>query len=186
MVIEMLQARATEIIFFIFGAGLLWTLKKFNGKKEDETSFPSLIKLPYEKGTTLLTSTEQKFYHELESIVGNQYTIFTKVRLFDFIAVKSGMDKKDNKTFEDRLKQESIGFLLCTPLNTNPVLAIELENITDTSPSSKEGEAFIDRVFEDIRFPLLRFKVRGSYAVEIKKQLEETIRFKERVVEEVA
>lgn len=167
-----------EIIFAIIGLGLAWMVIKFNTRKESEKPSPSLIKLPFEKGQILLTDTEQKFYHALEDVVGDQYTIFPKVRLIDFVHVKGGMDKKDTMYFAEQISRVNINFLLCTPLNTKIVLAMELDDIVDTSPDKKERIVFIEQVCKDIGFPLLKFKVRGSYEAEIEKQLGEAINFK--------
>ena len=183
---EFLQNSMVEIIFAVIGLGLAWTVIKFNTRKESEKPSPSLIKLPYEKGLVVLTDTEQKFYHALEDVLGGQYTIFPKVRLIDFIDVKGGMDKHDTKFFADKISRVNINFLLCTPLNTKIVIALELDDIVDTSPDKKERFEFIEQVCSDIGFPLLSFKVRGSYEAEIEKQLGEAINFKRKEPEDAS
>ena len=175
-----MQISIIDIIFLIIGAGVLWTLFKFNTRPAEEEPLPSLINLPYEKDDTLLTDTEVKFFHELQTIVGDQYIVFSKVRVFDIINVKKGMDRGDTQLFEGKIKKECVSFLLCTPMNTNAVIALELEDIMDRSDERAARDKFIDQVFKDAKFPLLRFKVRGSYSNEIRSQLEQAINFKEK------
>ncbi len=181
-----MQISIIDIIFLIIGAGVLWTLFKFNSRPAEDEPLPDLISLPYEKNDTLLTDTEVKFFHELQTVVGDQYIVFSKVRVFDVINVKKGMDKGDTRLFEDRIKKESVDFVLCTPMNTKAVIALELEDIMDRSDARAERDKFIDRVFSDAKFPLLRFKVRGSYSNEIKAQLQQAIQFREKTEEEAA
>jgi len=180
---DFLSNNITEIIFAIIGAGLLIVFIKFNSRKEEDEPSVDLIRLPYEKGTILLTDTEQKFYHDLENFVGDQYKVFSKVRLSDIIKVKHGMDKADTKRFENMLNAISINYLLCTPQNTKPVIALELDDIVGDADEKLKRMAFIERVFKETGFPMLRFRVRGSYADEIKTQLEEHINFVEKTEE---
>ena len=174
----------TDLVFLIFGVGLMIVMIKLNKRPADQEPDPSLINLPYEKDDSLLNETELKFLQALRAVVGDQYEVFCKVRIFDFINVKDGMSGSDNKIFEDKIKKESVNFLLTKPMSSEAVVALELEDIMDRSDERAKRDQFVEKVFKDARFPLLRFKVKGSYSNEIKRQLEETINFKENVEEE--
>lgn len=123
-------------------------------------------KLPYQK-KFLLTKNEWSFYKNLKKITDkHNLHILSKIRLADLVEVKSGLDKKEWATYFSKIKSKHIDFALCNPENLAVLLLIELDDSSHDKENIKERDSFIERVFNDTGYKLLR--VRNVIDIETK------------------
>ncbi len=171
-----------EVVLSIILAIVVVIGKVEKRKEGAEAEVFSIQRLPYEKGTPILSETELKFYHQLKEVVADKYMIFPKVPLDSIVQVKNGMNNDDHHRFEHEIKSRTASFLLCEPKNTKVIAAIALKDISNSE--AEEIVSFVNKVFETAKIPLMRFKIRGSYSEEILEQLKATINFREEETEQ--
>ena len=116
---------------------------------------------PYLKKQYLLTQAERAFYETLTKAAGDQVRLFAKVRLSDLVYVAPGT--KDRQTYNNRVLQKHVDFVLCSPATVSPVLAVELDDSSHRRDERKERDVFVDELFRTVGLPLVRIPVRTSY-----------------------
>ncbi len=129
--------------------------------KKNKTSLPKSY--PYKPVKSLLTPTERSFLGVLDSAAGSDYRIFSKVRLADVIAVKSGLSKSARQSALNRINRKHIDFLICNPADLSILCAIELDDRSHNREDRKERDQFIDKVFDAADIPILHIKAKAGY-----------------------
>jgi len=130
---------------------------KLKGKDLSET-------LPYRVKDNFLTAPELKFYSVLCSAVGPKAVVCPKVGLKDFLFVsKHG---EDYMKYLRKISQKHIDFLLCAPDTMRPVCGIELDDSSHERQKTKARDEFVEKVYRDAKFPLVRIKTKASYTAE--------------------
>ena len=74
----------------------------------------------------------------------------------------------------DRLRRRALGgvmaksvdFVICDGLSLDPVVAIEVDDLSHLLPERLSRDAFVNAVFAEIGAPLLRVKAQRFYRVE--------------------
>jgi hypothetical protein len=123
----------------------------------------------YRKNKSLFTYRERVFYAALRRAVGNQYQIFAKVRLADFIWITN--EPADRKYRNNQINCKHVDFLLCSRYSHEPLLAIELDDSSHKQPDTQERDKFKDGTFSAIGLPLLRVELQPEYEPEIIRDL---------------
>ncbi len=167
-------------IFFIIPVILVYKiLEKIITKKEivleNKTENDSENKereiYPYIKQKSLFYPSENRFYFILKDIIGEKYLIFSKVRMCDLLYIPS-MYRSDYFSYFGKIKSKHIDFVICDKENVEPILAIELDGSSHFRFDRVERDDFVNNIFADANFPLLRFSVSVNYSKdEIFKQL---------------
>lgn len=122
--------------------------------------------LPYALRRSVLTNTEKKFYNVLKIIVGDKFTILTKVRMEDYVEVVGIKDWKEKQRYRNTIKSRHVDFLLCEPGELKPVLAIELDDSTHNSKKAIIADNKKNSIYEKVGLPILRVKAWGEYSKE--------------------
>lgn len=119
-------------------------------------------KYPYEK-KMLLTKTEYAFYVLLKKECDkNHFLICPKVRMEDFLAVTDS----DKYKYRGYIKSRHIDFMICDR-RLYLLAGIELDDPSHWSISSAEVDLMKDKIFEQIKLPLFRVAVSGTYEDQI-------------------
>ena len=107
-----------------------------------------------------MTSAEASFFHVLQRVSSNWAMIFPKVRLVDLVYAP-----KQEQQFVawQKINRKHVDFVLCDPDTLRPILAIELDDRSHRRPDRIERDAFVDRIFNDAKLPLIRFPARRAY-----------------------
>jgi hypothetical protein len=149
---------AIVVTFILCYAGI----KAINleAKKAENTIAQLPLILPYRVKDSLLTPPEMKGFKILRNIVGNRLLLFSKVRLADFMFIPK--DTKDEPRFFRRYSQKHVDFLLCHPENSRPICAIEWDDSSHDKPKAQARDEFIEQIYRDAGFPLLRFKTSST------------------------
>ena len=148
----------------IIGAFIIYfIIDKFLLKKDKEDTKVSVNeKLPYKVKDDFLTDTERSFYHSLELYVGDKAVICPKVGLKDFFFVGKGVGKDYMKYF-GKIAQKHVDYLLCDPGTMKPLCGIELDDISHTNKKIYERDLFVEKVYKDANFELIRLSSKHTY-----------------------
>lgn len=146
---------AALVIYVVFDKLIL---KKDKG----DTKVNEKVKLPYKVKDDFLTDTERSFYHSLKLYVGEKAVICPKVGLKEFFFVGKGAGKDRMKHF-GKISQKHVDFLLCDPRTMKPICGIELDDISHTNKKSYQRDLFVEKVYRDANFELIRLSSKYSY-----------------------
>ena len=148
------------IILFGIIAGLIYLFKNL------PQIMLSKMRLPYEKRDALFSPAEKLFLTALEKAIGNQYEIFGKVRMADIMDVKKNVNGKDYQIAWNGISSKHIDFVLCDATDSSFVCGIELDDRSHEQGNRADRDVFVNKAFETISLPLVRFKARAGYDVE--------------------
>lgn len=124
-------------------------------KKQEET-------MPYRLRDDFLSPAELTFYHILRSMMGEYFTICTKVALPELFFV---VQPNKNQSAFNRSSRKRVDFLVCSPKEMKPLFAIELDDQSHNRPDRVERDVFMDTVFKTAGLPLLHIPARKSYDI---------------------
>src|SRR3982751_745135 len=83
---------------------------------------------PYEAIPELLTAAERSFFGVLQQTLGNDYLLFTKVRLADVVRPLKGLGRKRWQSAFNCIQAKHVDFVLCDPGTLRVVGVIELDD----------------------------------------------------------
>ena len=115
---------------------------------------------PYRLRDDFLSSAEASFYRVLVPAVGQQFTVFAKIRLADVFFVTR---PNENVAARNRISSKHVDFLLCDPQTLKPVLGIELDDSSHGREDRQKRDAFVEAAFAAAGLPLLRVSVQRGY-----------------------
>lgn len=161
-----------ELLIIIIIA--ICVLRYLKTKKSEDENVSEYCKNNYQKTTkreidysvyqrnNLLTKTEYNFFFKLKDKADeNNYVIFPKVRMEDFIKVNVG-DYRTRQKYRGYIKSRHIDFLLCDS-RLNVLAAIELDDNTHNKKSSKRADEMKNNIYDAIGIPLFRIPVFQNY-----------------------
>lgn len=146
------------ITIVIFGAIIIALKLLIEGKRPSEG-----INYAYESRRTLLTKAESTFYHALSKAVGDQYRVFSKVRMEDIIQVKRGFPRKEAYGLRSRIKSRHIDFVLCDPKDLSIRVCVELDDSSHQRADRQKRDAFVNQAMEAAGVRLVRVPASRSY-----------------------
>ncbi len=147
----------TLFTFLLVGALVAWYVQVYRRRPRVEDDEPS-----YLRRESLLLEHEQRYFQTLIQVIGSHARVFPKVRLSDFIQ-PHGVNPEQRAHWM-RVQRRCVDFLLCSPNNLSPVLAIDLDTRAkkrrrDTSP----GGDVLDKALKTANIPLLRIRATREY-----------------------
>jgi len=117
--------------------------------------------MPYFKRPSLVTKSELRFYKSLYKAVLDDFEIFAMVRIADLIRVEKG--SPNGRKWLNKILSKHIDFVLCDPISLEPVVCIELDDVSHNRPDRIERDIFVNDAFEAADLPLLRIPVEPTY-----------------------
>lgn len=125
----------------------------------------SYVPYPYKlKDTSLCTAQEDQFLTLLEKSVGDDFRIFTKVRLSDIVSVRSGLSSAARKDAQNKASQRVLDYVLCDIHTMQIKAAIELEP-GQSSLNQQKRNLFLKNTLAAAGLPFLRFKAKPGYRI---------------------
>lgn len=103
---------------------------------------------------SVLTKRELTLYHHLLPATGADYTVLSKVRLWDIVWLTN--EPPERKQHLNRLSCRHVDFLLCDPDTLRPRLAIELDDRTHENAYAQADDQYKNELFAAAGLPLLR------------------------------
>lgn len=147
------------IIFglLLLGALVAWYIQVYHKRPKFEDDTPS-----YLKRESLLLEHEQRYFRTLTQVVGGHARVFPKVRLSDFVQ-PHGV-QPEQRAHWMRVQRRCVDFLLCSPNNLSPVLAIDLDTRAKKRRREQSpGGDVVDKALKTANIPLLRIRATREY-----------------------
>ncbi|MGX5913287.1 DUF2726 domain-containing protein [Aliidiomarina sp. Khilg15.8] len=120
---------------------------------------------PYKKRQeSFFSATEESFLSLLERGCGEQYRVFTKVRLGDIVSVREkGLSRAATRQAQNRVANRVLDYVLCDRHNGMRVVAvIELESVEAHQHQARRNW-FLKNSLTAANIPFLRFKAKSGY-----------------------
>lgn len=119
-------------------------------------------KFPYLKKDCLMSEAEKKLYFVLLEVVGNDYLIFSKVRMADLLYLPK-MSNSQFYHYFNKIQAKHVDFLICDKENIKPLLAIELDDSSHLKVDRILRDKLVDKIFESASFPIIHITASASY-----------------------
>jgi very-short-patch-repair endonuclease len=129
------------------------------------------ISYPYQKQALLLTKAERSFFGVLYKAVGNEYHIFSKVRLADILKTTPGLDGSKRQSAQNRINSKHVDFVLCDLNNLAIRFVIELDDSSHESTQRQQRDDFVNKALEVADIAIIHFPVKQAYSLDEIKQL---------------
>lgn len=117
---------------------------------------------PYIKNDSLLTEAEKKFYFVLAEVIGNDYLIFSKVRMADLLHLPR-MSGSNFYHYFNKIQSKHVDFLICDKENIKPLLVIELDDSSHLRLDRIARDLLINNIFENAKLPIIHIKFANPY-----------------------
>ncbi len=146
---------ATTAVVAVVAAGILllffiWLLLGRRAAANRDTN-----EYPYEP-RPLLTPNEERFYQALLPLAARyELHLLAKVRVADFVGVRSGLEKNDYGRYFSKIQAKHVDFMLADPEVLEPVLLIEVDDSSHETASRQDRDTFVDGVYREIGLPIL-------------------------------
>jgi len=119
----------------------------------------------YQKADALFTPAERSFLGVLDQAIGNDYRIFGKTRIADFVNVRRNPDRAAWQRAFNRISAKHFDFLLCDPADLSVVCAIELDDRSHASAKRGSRDEFVVNVCRAAELPLFQTPAKRAYQV---------------------
>jgi hypothetical protein len=106
----------------------------------------------YSKKLNYISPSELETYRILKSILPPGYVIFPQVNLDKIFNIKSA----GSHTPRNKINRKSVDFVIFEEQGLKPVIAIELDDSTHFRSDRQSRDIFVNRIFEETNFKLLR------------------------------
>jgi hypothetical protein len=154
----------TTIILTIIILVKLFIKKRVFLKSIGESkNIPSQYKLK----NTLMNKSELALYINLEAAFRDSHLVFSKVRIEDFVEVRTDMHLSRSEIFglRGKIKSRHVDFLICEINNIRPIVAIELDGYSHNHPRAIERDKFVDELYSSIGLEVVHVRVGSDFSM---------------------
>jgi len=92
--------------------------------------------LPYRVRDDFLSKAEHSFFLVLRQMMGEYFTVPTKVNLSDLFYISK---PNENRTARNKIDRKHVDFLICDPKTMKPRFAIELDDVSQLRREPGKG-----------------------------------------------
>ncbi|MCX6082271.1 MAG: DUF2726 domain-containing protein [Chloroflexi bacterium] len=132
--------------------------------EKDAEKSPAKIEYPYLIRDDFLSAAELSFYLVLKTTLTDQALICPKVALGDLFYAKT-QDHSKFRTYTNKIDRKHVDFLVSDPLTVRPLFGVELDDKSHQRQDRQERDAFVEKVFEAAKLPLVRIPAKRAYSV---------------------
>lgn len=129
-------------------------------------------KQKYELRADFFNRSEFIFYQIIKSKLPNNFMIFSKTRIEDFIRVKEGFWAKETYGLRSRIKSRHVDFLICNE-NGKPLVAIEIDWLSHMNLERQKRDSFVDNLYNEVWLPIHHIRVGENFEERISKIIEQ-------------
>ncbi|CAM3779949.1 DUF2726 domain-containing protein [Vreelandella rituensis] len=134
----------------------------------------------YVRRASLVTATERRFYHVLESAVGDQYRVMAKPRVADVLTATGGESKARFQALR-KIFGMHFDFAVCDRQSLAVLAVVELDDPSHQQKAAMRRDAVKNHACRQACLPLIRVPTAKEYsAVELCKRIEGEIAANER------
>lgn len=109
-----------------------------------------------------MSEAEKQFYFVLAEILGNEYLIFSKVRMADLLYLPR-MGNSEYYHYFNKIQSKHVDFLICDKENIKPLLVIELDDLSHLKIDRILRDKLVDKIFENAKLPIIHIKFANPY-----------------------
>jgi predicted RNA-binding Zn-ribbon protein involved in translation (DUF1610 family) len=117
--------------------------------------------IPYNLRDDFLSNAEASFYHVIQGMMGDYFTICPKISLGNLFYVSR--KNEQYQAYLNKIDRKHVDFLICEPKTMKPRFGIELDDTSHQRSDRVERDLFVDKVFEAAGLPLVRVQVKNGY-----------------------
>ena len=154
--IPIVTALIALFVIAAFGKILLSLLKGSDGK----------LTFPYKQQNALFTPAERSFLGVLDSVLGDEFRVFGKVRIADVLQVTKQPNRSDWQKAFNRISAKHFDFVICRSSDLSVLLIIELDDKSHQKSAAKKADQFKNQATEAAGLPLLRLPCQREYSPE--------------------
>ena len=121
---------------------------------------------PYRRKNRVMNASEQALYINLQKNLSDTFIVLSKVRIEDFVEVKTGIAKNERFGLRNKIKSRHIDFLICDLTTTKPILAIELDGASHNNYNQIKTDNFKNSLYKNIGLQVERIKVGSNFSEE--------------------
>jgi hypothetical protein len=121
---------------------------------------------PFSKKQSIYSNTERSFYQMLETAVGSDYKILTRVKLTDIIETKDNASNKNKRAALLKANAKTVDFVLCDKKTLAISGVVDLVNNTAKNGHRAKTDWFVSGALEAAGLPHIRIKIKSGYKVE--------------------
>ena len=154
---------AAIVIAMIVGAAVLPNIRASGPKRRREPRDPASApdQPPYQP-RLFLTRAEKAFFRVLVAALGDEGVVFAQTPIASIIRVSPGATGRQG--WHNKIDRKTVDFLVCDPVNLDPIAAIELDDASHDRAQRVERDTFVDGAFEAAGVPLIRIPAARAYA----------------------
>ena len=112
-----------------------------------------------------MSKIESDFFIKLDRAVSERYYVFPQVHLSALLDHK--IKGQEWKYAFSHINGKSVDYVLCDRSTLAPVYVIELDDFTHERSDRIERDSEVERIFQEARLPLVRFKNKDILESEI-------------------
>ena len=127
------------------------------------THSPQSKEYNYSKRKYLFSKAERSFFGVLDQAVGNEFSIFGKVRVADILTPRQGLDRKNWQKAFNKISAKHFDFVLCDKQNLEVLAVVELDDKSHNSKKAKLRDELINKACESAGIKLIRITARANY-----------------------
>lgn len=146
-------------ILLVAGGAILAVVK---GKKETAGA----TYYNYTKIKNLMTPAERSFFGVLQQAVGNDYQIFSKVRLADIVSPEKDLSRGNRQKAFNKIAAKHIDFVLCRKDNLEIECAIELNDKSHNERSREIRDELVEGICLSAKIPFLKVPAKTAYQID--------------------
>lgn len=121
---------------------------------------------PFNKKTAMYSTTERSFYQMLESAVGKEYKILSRVRLTDIVEPRDSTAAKTKRSALIKASAKTVDFVLCNKNSLSVVGVVDLVNNEGKNGHRAQKDWFVNGALEAAGVPHIRIKIKSGYKTE--------------------
>ena len=126
---------------------------------------PGGRRVGYRRGR-FLSANEKSFLWALDVALGRDYRPLAEVRLAELADPAPGLSGRLRRRALGGVMAKSVDFVICDGLSLDPVVAIEVDDLSHLLPERLSPDAFVNPAFAEIGAPLLWVKAQRFYRVD--------------------
>jgi very-short-patch-repair endonuclease len=101
----------------------------------------------------------------LKKNIGIEYEVFPQVHLDSILDER--VKGQSWKGALSHIQRKSVDFVICSKESLTPLCAVEIDGSSHDSEARMSRDSEVERIFEEARLPLLRYRRNGTIAPEV-------------------
>jgi hypothetical protein len=112
--------------------------------------------LPYNQNKFLMTQIENEFYRILLKVIPKGTILIPQVSLGSLI-------KTNDRSYRNKIDRKTVDFVIFKDYYFNPLLVIELDDISHNRLDRIERDQFVDLALLKVNLPIIHYKLQGKF-----------------------